>query len=777
MHEIGGDDVEVTFEEEFGDDVKFLYDDYESNPTSASINGILVGVDEVDKSGSAEFEGRFFLKIKADDNLLSELVGTNPANLNAIATTNGVDGDPQASPSGTSGVPSNPDRQYLVRFGGKGGVNSSTTASTASSSGGFGTSAGGRAGITNAAFGSPAIDLTKGWHITLQTTVAFNDADSRYGTSPFANNLKVGNYISFFNKTNDNNAVNATASNLDTNHYKIEEVDVRDHSGGQRIYTLRFDKDLVGNVRTFFETVDNTATKMSVTVNEFSKDSLKDITNPPIFEVEPQDDVDIDIYYETQENFTVSSNHGNFNDLSYYNCFGFDNGVESFVIRDDFNAPVLGKGVRVSTIFEDNYQEELVKSGLIFSQVYNSKASVNHLNQFIIAEPIVKNLNPEYGSIQKLFARDTDLLALCEDKIVKILANKDAVFNADGNPQLIANNRVLGQAIIPATFGSYGISKNPESFVDFTYRSYFVDKVRGVVLRLSADGVTEVSNYGMKDYFKDNLRAQTGNIHGMYDEVKNQYHVSLPQSTNSTPAYSESINGWVSRRSYICEGGVSINNKYYTFKNGHIYEHHTGTRNNFYGVTTHPEVTFIFNEAPANVKNFRTLNYEGDTGWTCESITTNKQDGKVDSFIEKEGKYYNYISGIEETESTVDVKALNAQGLGAYTSQAVVSSNRVFTFNFELNNDIQIGDKLYYLDGSNVKQDLGKITAISKANKTVTIVNTGEVPQASAFMFYVKNAAYNTSGILGYFAQVNMKNTSTSLKELYSVGSEISISS
>ena len=26
MHEIGGDDVEVTFEEEFGDDVKFLYD-------------------------------------------------------------------------------------------------------------------------------------------------------------------------------------------------------------------------------------------------------------------------------------------------------------------------------------------------------------------------------------------------------------------------------------------------------------------------------------------------------------------------------------------------------------------------------------------------------------------------------------------------------------------------------------------------------------------------------------------------------------------------------
>ena len=287
----------------------------------------------------------------------------------------------------------------------------------------------------------------------------------------------------------------------------------------------------------------------------------------------------------------------------------------------------------------------------------------------------------------------------------------------------------------------------------------------------------EISNYGMKDYFRDNLRNQTGYIHGSYDEKKSQYNISLPSVVNTTLSYSESITGWPSRKSFTQEGGVSINGQYFTFKNGHIYKHHDGTRNTFYGSKTDSEVTFIFNEAPANVKNFRTLNYEGDEGWTCESIDTNKQDGKVSSFIEKEGKYYNYISGIEETESTIDVKALNVQGLGALTSQAVDGSNRVFTFNFELNKDIQIGDKLYYVDSSNNKQDLGKITAINKTNKTITIVNTSEVPQASAFMFYVKNAEYNTSGILGYYAEAKMKNTSTDSKELYSVGSEVSISS
>ena len=42
-----------------------------------------------------------------------------------------------------------------------------------------------------------------------------------------------------------------------------------------------------------------------------------------------------------------------------------------------------------------------------------------------MAEKITKDLNPTYGSIQKLFSRDTDLIAFCEDKVLRVLANKD----------------------------------------------------------------------------------------------------------------------------------------------------------------------------------------------------------------------------------------------------------------------------------------------------------------------------------------------------------------
>ena len=150
---------------------------------------------------------------------------------------------------------------------------------------------------------------------------------------------------------------------------------------------------------------------------------------------------------------------------------------------------------------------------------------------------------------------------------------------------------------------------------------------------------------------------------------------------------------------------------------------------------------------------------------------------KVDTRLACVFPYFNYISGIEENENTIDTKAFNVQGIGYLTSQTLSGSNRILSFNFELNKEIQLNDKLYYVDSSSVKQDLGSITAIDKINKTVTVVNGNGVPQSNAYMFFAKNAKFNTSGVLGYYATVKMKNNSTTPKELYSVGSEISISS
>ena len=227
--------------------------------------------------------------------------------------------------------------------------------------------------------------------------------------------------------------------------------------------------------------------------------------------------------------------------LSWYNCWSFGNGVESNRIGDTFNKAYLSNGAKASATLEKRYKEEKRKYGLIYSGLYNSTSGVNNLNQFIAAEKITKEVNPAYGSIQKLHARNTadgDLIALCEDRILKILANKDALYNADGNSQLVANENVLGQTM--PFVGEYGISKNPESFASESYRVYFTDKVRGAVMRLSGDGLTPISNHGMRDWFADNLKL-SHKLVGGFDNKQDEYNLTLSPREEQTYTYRSEV--------------------------------------------------------------------------------------------------------------------------------------------------------------------------------------------------------------------------------------------
>ena len=119
---------------------------------------------------------------------------------------------------------------------------------------------------------------------------------------------------------------------------------------------------------------------------------------------------------DTQLNIDVENLSATPIKLGWNTCWSFGNGVESDRIRDDFNAPQMDNGVKVSaTVANPKIKEERRKYGMIWSDIYNSTAGVNNTNQFIAAESITKDLNPSHGSIQALKARDTRLIMFCED--------------------------------------------------------------------------------------------------------------------------------------------------------------------------------------------------------------------------------------------------------------------------------------------------------------------------------------------------------------------------
>ena len=440
-------------------------------------------------------------------------------------------------------------------------------------------------------------------------------------------------------------------------------------------------------------------------LEEYFEDDSYTSDNPAIWETEPKEDVGLNIFYEISDAFPISE-YNTTKALEWFNCYSFGNGVESNRIRDDFNAVTIDKGPRASTTLATPYERESKGSGLIFSGIYNSTSGVNNTNQFIQADTITKDLNQAYGSIQKLHTRDNNLIVCCEDKILKIYSNKDALYNADGSANLISSNKVLGTSDPYA--GEYGISLNPESFVAKEFRAYFADRNRGVVLRLSNDGITPISMHGMEDFFRDRLAVSNESILGTYDDKKQTYSVTPKGKdvTSETLVFSEKVKGWTTRMSYVPESGVSLNNEFYTFNNGELFQHHSNqTRNKYYGVQYQTDLTLLLNDAPQLIKSFKTLNYEGTQayikantsdsqyynnqshyGWFENGLSTNLQTGSIHEFKNKENKWYNFIHGDATNLANLDTKEISVQGLGI-ASVSNDTGRTEYTLTIQENND------------------------------------------------------------------------------------------
>jgi len=178
--------------------------------------------------------------------------------------------------------------------------------------------------------------------------------------------------------------------------------------------------------------------------------------------------------------------------------------IEESRIRGGYNNTSVDLGVKAYLVEDSNLGEHRFNT-LIYSGIYNTQTGVNETNVFNVAQgSITKSLEPLNGSIQKLYAYDTNLTIFQENKVSKALIDKDAIYSAEGIGSAVSSTQLVIGQIVPYV-GEYGISRNPESWGQFGFRQYFADKYRSAVMRLSRDGLTEISTYGLTDYFRDIL--------------------------------------------------------------------------------------------------------------------------------------------------------------------------------------------------------------------------------------------------------------------------------
>ena len=422
--------------------------------------------------------------------------------------------------------------------------------------------------------------------------------------------------------------------------------------------------------------------------------------------------------------------------------------IEESRIRGGYNNTSTDYGVKAYIVEEQDTQARRGNS-LIYSGIFNSRTGINQTNQFSVAEEITRSVDPISGSIQKLFAEDTNLLIFQERKVNNALIDKDAIFTAEGSAITTSGRLVIGQ--ITPIAGNWGISKDPLSFAVYGYQKYFVDRNRNAVLRLAGGQITEISNYGMIDFFRDQLSAvtSTGVILGAYDNYNQNYVLSIQPNNRYEPdgtayktlTFDERSQGWTSFFTYKPDAIFSSQGSFYSAKDesddSRIFKHYTNqTRNSFYGSTSSSSVQFVFNPSPNNVKTFQTINYEGTNGWEVTAFLSDET-----GFDAVNGNWINHVDTIVEGPGATQYRKIYSYDEGAYTE-----------------------DNIQYRAGFDRKQ-----------NKYMAVIpNNTQTPIPGEVVF-----GNQTTGIKAYYATVTMKTDATTdpngLKELFAVSSTFAL--
>lgn len=181
------------------------------------------------------------------------------------------------------------------------------------------------------------------------------------------------------------------------------------------------------------------------------------------------------------------------------------------------------------------------------------------------------------GQNQEVESAGAILVAGFVNETVAIYINRTTMANLNGSTEVLQSDKVLGS--YNALVGSFG-TVHPTATACVDGRQYRLDINKGVIHRYSRDGLTAISRFKMKKFFREkcnDLLYGNGKIYGGFDYEHQEYVLTLinTQSPNEsvTIAFNEDKNRWVTRYSYLHECYTSIGNLFVSFRNGKLYRH------------------------------------------------------------------------------------------------------------------------------------------------------------------------------------------------------------
>ena len=328
----------------------------------------------------------------------------------------------------------------------------------------------------------------------------------------------------------------------------------------------------------------------------------------------------------------------------------FDYWVEDYNFSDFYSSIVWDKGR--ASIFNPDFKRVIREANIVYSEPFIPETNLNGLSR--IYDSSFRQYERKYRGIQLLKNKNRNLAVFQELKTGMLMINQQVARDSNGGTFVLQTDDVLN----PMTYyeKESGIGKNPESYAEDRGNMYYVDVLRGEVIRLGQDGMNVISDKGMHNYFKDLLGqiSKSGkrvNIYGVFNKRFGQYEIAFEQTRLNegnnlqavTLAYFEPENYWSSFYSYHPENMCNANDDMVSFKNGRVWVHNTGQYANYYNTQYVASLKVVSNAAPSETKVYETFTVEGTQAPNVPTIQSSLQQSSLltpQMFRLYEGKYY-----------------------------------------------------------------------------------------------------------------------------------------
>lgn len=342
-----------------------------------------------------------------------------------------------------------------------------------------------------------------------------------------------------------------------------------------------------------------------------------------------------------------------------------ESGVATFYVQDlnvvDFYTSAVSSISGRPSVIDVNQKEANFPATIRFSQDIQPNTNINRLNRFFPENFI--DADASYGAIKRIAPRDRQL------EIFQYLKTGfsplfSQIGKAPGGDNVLLTTDKLLNPVQYYT-GDWGIGEAKASLAQFGYVMYFFDTTKGAIIRLSRDGLTNLSElYKYNSWSTEQIPLRiTDNIIGVVEQRTNNYIFSLAEVTSgltvepaTTRSFSERTNSFGSRLSFIPDEMCSLGTQFMSWKNGQLWMHDADTYNNFYGVQYPSSITAVWNDNVALKKKFLAIGYQSKDNIVWESPETG--DVKTSAVNSQTG--FEQISQLKTADYELQETVLNA---------------------------------------------------------------------------------------------------------------------